>query len=83
MTQQEKQLFQQNNQGVQKIQGQLAAIGARHQAKAAEIDQQGEANIARDMISKANDEAALWDERKGQRQQIAQSMFAPEAGATV
>lgn len=77
MTPQEQQQFQQNNPGMQKVQSQIAAIGARHQAKAAEIDQQGEANIARDMLSKANEEAAGWDERKWQREQIAQSVFAP------
>jgi hypothetical protein len=79
MTPKEMQLYQQQtNQQVQKIQGQVTAIQARHQAKAAEIDQQGEAAVARDMLSKANDEAALWDERKWQRAAISQSMFAPE-----
>jgi hypothetical protein len=77
MTPQEQQKFEQNNPGMQKVQAQVAAIGARHQAKAAEIDQQGEANIARDMLSKANEEAAGWDERKWQRAQIEQSVFAP------
>ena len=79
MTPQERQNYQAANPGMQRVQGQLAAIGARHQAKAEEIDQQNEAAMARDMISKANDEAALWDERRWQRQQINQSMFAPNA----
>lgn len=77
MTPQEQQKFQQANPGMQKIQGQVAAIGARHQAKTAEIDQQNEAALARDLISKSNDEAAAWDERRWQRAQINQSMFAP------
>lgn len=78
MTPDEQQKYQaQMNQTPAKVQGQIAAIGARHQAKAQEIDQQGEAAIARDVLSKANDEAALWDERKWERAQIGESMFAP------
>jgi hypothetical protein len=80
MTAQEQQKYQANNPGVQRVQGQIAAIGARHQAKAAEIDQSKEADLAKDMIGKANDEAALWDERKWARMGINQSEFAP-AGA--
>ena len=78
MTPQEQQKYQAANPGQQKVQAQVAAIGARHQAKSAEIDQQNEAAMARDMIGKANDEAALWDERKWERQEIGQSMFAPQ-----
>jgi hypothetical protein len=80
MTPEEEQKHQQNNPGMQKVQGQIVAIGARHQAKSAEIDQSNEADLAKDMISKANDEAALWDERKWARTGINESVFAP-AGA--
>ena len=81
MTPQELQRYgQQTNPAAARVQGEVAMIGARHQARSAEIDQQAEANISRDMLSKANDEAALWDERKWQRDQIAQSMFNPETG---
>jgi hypothetical protein len=80
MTPEEQQRFHQSNPAQQKIQGEIAAIGARHQAKAAEIDQQGEAKLASDMLSKANDEAALWDERKWAREGIEASEFAPARG---
>lgn len=76
MTPQEEQKYKAANPGLQKTQSQIAAIGARHQAKSAEIDQQNEADLAKDMISKANDEAANWDERKWARNQIEQSEFA-------
>jgi hypothetical protein len=78
MTAQEEQKYKQNNPGVQRVQGQIAAIGARHQAKAAEIDQQGEANLARDMIGRASDEAALFDERRWDRSAIDSSEFSPQ-----
>jgi hypothetical protein len=77
MTPEEQQKYQMNNPGVQKVQGQVAAINARHQAKTEEIDQQGEQKMAQTLLSKANDEAAAWDERRWQRQQINQSLFAP------
>lgn len=77
MTPQEAQKYQQNNPGVQKVQGQIAAIGARHQAKAQEIDQQGEQKLAQGLLEKASDEAATWDERKWERQAIDQSLWAP------
>lgn len=80
MTSDEEQRFKQNNPGMQKTQAQVAAIGARHQAKTAEIDQKSEADLAKDMIGKASDEAALWDERKWDRSLINESEFAP-AGA--
>ena len=78
MTQQETQRFQQNNPGVQKVQGQVAAIQAKHAAAKDEIDQRGEVKMAQDVLSKANDEAAAWDERRWERAQINQSLFAPE-----
>jgi len=77
MTPQEQQKFAANNPGLQRVQGQIAAIGARHQAKAAEIDQAKEADLAKDLLGKASDEAALWDERKWDRQAIESSVFAP------
>lgn len=77
MTPAERQRYQANNPGMQKVQGQIAAIGARHQAKSAEIDQQNEAKIAQDLLGKASDEAAAWDERKWERAAIEQSEWAP------
>lgn len=77
MTPQERQNFMQASQAHSKIQGQIAAIGARHQAKSAEIDQQNEAKLAQSLMGKASDEAALWDERRWDRETINQSVFAP------
>jgi len=77
MTPQEEQKWKANNPGLQKLQAQTAAIGARHQAKSAEIDQQNEADLAKQMLGKASDEAALWDERKWDREAIEKSEFAP------
>lgn len=80
MTPQEQQKYAQNNPGLQRVQGQIAAIGARHQAKSAEIDQTKEADLAKDLMGKASDEAALWDERKWDRTAINESEFAPAGG---
>ncbi|HET6220188.1 MAG TPA: hypothetical protein VFE27_24380 [Acidobacteriaceae bacterium] len=80
MTPQEQQKYAQNNPGLQRVQGQIAAIGARHNAKSAEIDQSKEADLAKDLMGKASDEAALWDERKWDRTAIEQSEFAPAGG---
>lgn len=77
MTQAEKQTHQAQNPGIQKTQAQVAAIGARHQAKTAEIDQQNEAKLAQDLLGKASDEAAAWDERKWERASIENSLWAP------
>ena len=77
MTPQEQQMHQQNNPGQAKAQAQVAAIGARHQAKTAEIDQQKEADLAKELIGKASNEAALWDERRWDRNLIEQSVYAP------
>jgi hypothetical protein len=77
MTPEEQAHFQQSNPGMQKVQGQIAAIGARHQARSEEIDQQNEAQLARDMIGDANKQAAGWEERKWDRQAIEASPFAP------
>jgi hypothetical protein len=81
MTPEEQQKYQQASQGgqaQQKIQGQIAAIGARHQAKSEEIDQQNEAQLAQNMLSKAGDQAAAWDERKWERAAINDSLWAPQ-----
>lgn len=78
MTPQEQQRYQQNNPGLQRVQGQIAAIGARHDAKSQEIDQKAEADLSRDMLSKANEEAALFDQRKWARDNINESVFSPE-----
>jgi hypothetical protein len=80
MTKQEQQMHQQSNPGLQKTQAQVSAIGARHQAKTEEIDQKAEADLASKMIGKANDQAALWDERKWERDLINKSVYSP-AGA--
>lgn len=77
MTPQEKQMFQQQNPGQQKIQAQVATIGARHQAKSAEIDQANEAKLAQDLLGKASDQAAAWDERRWERAAINESEWAP------
>jgi hypothetical protein len=77
MTPKEQAAHQAANPGMQKVQAQVAAIGARHQAKSAEIDQQNEADLAKDLIGKASDQAAAWDERKWERAAIDQSMWAP------
>ena len=69
----------QQAQTMGKTQGQIATIGARHQAKSAEIDQQNEAKLAQDMLSKASDQAASWDERKWERAAINESLWAPTA----
>lgn len=77
MTAQERKMHMQSNPAAAKVQGQVTAIAARHQAKTAEIDQQNEAQLARDMIGRADDQAALFDERSWDRQAINQSEFAP------
>lgn len=78
MTPEEQQKYQaQTSQTQQKVQGQIAAIGARHQAKSAEIDQANEAKLAQDLLGKASDQAAAWDERKWERDAIDQSIWAP------
>jgi hypothetical protein len=80
MTPQELQRYGQNNPGLQRVQGQIAGIQARHQAKSAEIDQKAEADLAKEMLGRANDEAAGWDERRWDRQAINESEFAPTGG---
>jgi hypothetical protein len=70
ITAQEKQEFAASNPAQQKVQGEVAKIGAKHQAAAAEIDQKAEANLATQLTTipmeyaerhneRAADEAAL------------------------
>lgn len=73
----EMRMFRSVNPAAQKVQGQVVAIQARHQARTAEIDQQNEADLAKQMIGKASDQAALFDERRWDREAINQSEFAP------
>ena len=75
MTPKEQQSFQNANPGAQKMQTTLATIGAKHQAKAAEIDQEGEAKLAHDMMLNAGEEAAAYTERKEMRNYEQQGVF--------
>jgi hypothetical protein len=80
MNPQEQAKYQQASTGgqqQQKTQAQIAAIGARHQAKSEEIDQTNEAKLAQDLLGKAGDQAAAWDERKWARAETDQSLWAP------
>lgn len=67
MTQKEQQMFQQNNPGVQKTKAQIASIGAKHQAKSEEIDQENEAKLAHDLMLNAGEQAAAYTERQEMR----------------
>lgn len=75
MNPQEKQSFQQNNPGAAKLQQMLTQIGAKHQAKSEEIDQQAEAHLAHDMVLSAGDEATGYVERRLMRNQENASVF--------
>ena len=77
MTPEEQQKFQAANPGQQKVQAQVAAIGARHQAKSAEIDQSAEAKLAQSFLDKASDEAAQRDMRSWDMAADNKSEFAP------
>jgi hypothetical protein len=79
MTQKEQQLFAQNNPGLQKVQGNLAEIAAKHQAKAAEIDQNHEASLAAKMMLQAGEGAAGYVARQEEREQMRQGPFAEAA----
>jgi hypothetical protein len=76
MTPQEQKLFQQNNPGLQKVQGNLAEIAAKHQAKTAEIDQNHEASLASKMMLQSGEAAAGYVERQNQRQLMREGPFA-------
>lgn len=82
MTPQEKQQFLQSNQTgapaqQQELKGKLAQIAARHQAKSEEIDQQGEASVAHDMMLQAGEQAAAYTERKEMRNYEQAGVFTP------
>lgn len=76
MTPKEQQLFQQNNPGLQKVQGNLAEIAAKHQAKTAEIDQNHEASLASKMMLQSGAEAAGYVSRQEERDQMRQGVYA-------
>jgi hypothetical protein len=75
MSPRETQMFAQMNPGIQKTKAQLASIGAKHQAKSEEIDQQGDVNLAHDLMLNAGEEAAAWNERKEMRDFEGQGVF--------
>lgn len=76
MTPKEQQLFQQNNPGLQKVQGDLAIVAAKHQAKSQEIDQNHEASLASKMMLNAGSEAAGYVARQEERNQMREGVFA-------
>lgn len=76
MTPQEAALFKQNNPGLQKVQGAIAEIAARHQAKTEEIDQNHEASLASKMMLEAGEGAAGYVERQNERQLMREGPFA-------
>jgi hypothetical protein len=78
MTPQEDQKFQSNNPGLQKAQSEMAVIGAKHQAKSAEIDQNHEASLASKMMLDAGTEAAGYVARQEERNVMRQGVFASE-----
>jgi hypothetical protein len=63
MNAQEQQAFSASNPAAQKAQGEAAIIGAKHQAKAAEIDQTAEANLATHLTLDPMEYAERHDER--------------------
>lgn len=62
-TDQEQQAFAASNPAAQKVQGEVAVIGAKHQAKSAEIDQTAEANLATRLTLTPLEEAAKHNAR--------------------
>jgi hypothetical protein len=75
MTPQEQQSFQQMNPGVQKTKATIASIGAKHQAKSEEIDQENEAKLAHDLMLNAGEQAAAYTERQEMRNYERQGVF--------
>jgi len=65
MNAQEQQAMQASNPAAQKSQGEIAKIGAKHQATAAEIDQKAEANLATHMALDPMEYAERHNERAG------------------
>jgi hypothetical protein len=76
MTAKEQAIFAQNNPGLQKVQGALAEIAAKHTAKSQEIDQNHEASLASKMMLEAGQSAAGYVERQEERSAIRQGPFA-------
>jgi hypothetical protein len=63
MRPQEEQAFAANNPGIQKAQGDVAKINAKHQATSQEIDQKAEANLATHLTLDPMEYAERHDER--------------------
>jgi hypothetical protein len=76
MTPPEAAAFKQNNPGLQKVQGDMALIAAKHVAKSQEIDQNHEASLASKMMLEAGQQAAGYVERQEERTAIRQGPFA-------
>jgi hypothetical protein len=70
MTPPEAQKFAAANPGIQKVQGDLAVVAAKHEAKSQEIDQNHEAALASKMMLNSNAEAAAYVMRQVERQQM-------------
>ena len=65
MTPQEQQQYAASNPAQQKTQAEIAKIGAKHQATAAEIDQKAEANLATRLTLDPMEYAERHNERAG------------------
>lgn len=76
MTPQEYQRFQSNNPGMAKVQGDLAVVAAKHEAKSEEIDQNHEAALASKMMLQAGEQAAGYVMRQQERQQMREGIEA-------
>jgi hypothetical protein len=76
MTPEEYAKFQQNNPGLQKVQGDIAVVQAKHAAKTQEIDQNHEASLASKMMLNSNAEAAAYVLRQESREQMREGMGA-------
>ena len=75
MNPQEAQNFQQSNPGMQKMQGALAQIQAKHAAKTEEIDQQAEAKTGRDVLLNAFQDAGNYVARQNDREEFREGAF--------
>lgn len=75
MSPQEKQQFQQNSAAASKLTQAVQVIGAKHQAKSAEIDQQNEAALARKIAEYPMEQAGRYEERRQDRIQMRQGSF--------
>lgn len=75
MTPQEQALFQSNNPGLQKVQGDIAVVAAKHAAKTQEIDQNHEASLASKMMLQSGEAAAAYASRAEERHAMQQGPF--------